>query len=97
MTTAIKLPNKSKGKRPTFFDDPAVDHLMSMVLELSAELSVVYARVDTLERVLEESKLVDRQRLESYEPPQSVETERGEWRKLFLERLFRTLQDTRRE
>jgi len=37
----IKLPRTSKGKRPHFFEDQSFDHLLAMIVELSAELSVV--------------------------------------------------------
>jgi hypothetical protein len=89
----VNLPRRSKGKRPTFFEDPSVDHLMTMVLELSAELSVVYTRLDTLERVLAEAKVIDRAGLEAYLPSADAEAERAEWRTLFLDRLFRTIKD----
>jgi hypothetical protein len=93
MNSDINLPRRSKGKRPTFFRDPSVDHLMTMILELSTELAVVYTRIDTLERVLEDAKLIQREGLETYKPDQKAETERAEWRALFLERLFRTVRD----
>ena len=93
MNSDINLPRRSKGKRPTFFADPSVDHLMIMILELSTELAVVYSRLDTLERVLEDAKLIQREGLETYKPDQKAETERAEWRALFLDRLFRTVRD----
>jgi hypothetical protein len=93
MTNPVDLPRRSKGKRPTFFDDPSVDHLMTMILELSTELSVVYTRLDTLERVLAEAKLIDRAGLETFEPDAAAEAERAQWRALFLDRLFRTIRE----
>ncbi len=87
---AIKLPRQSKGKRPQFFNDPAVDHLMAMVLELSAELTTVYAKVDTLERLLDKAGIIDRTIALGYHPDAEEEAERTKWRDLFLERLFRT-------
>ena len=91
MPSNIKLPRTSKGKRPHFFEDHSVDHLLAMVVELSAELSVVYSRLDTLERVLEDSKIIDRATLETYQPDRKTEEERAEWRTLFLDRLLRTV------
>jgi hypothetical protein len=91
MTEKVNLPRRSKGKRPTYFDDPSVDHLMTMILELSTELAVVYTRVDTLERVLEDANLINRDTLETYAPSAEAEVERAEWRALFLDRLFRTI------
>lgn len=93
MSTKVNLPRRSKGKRPTFFKDPSVDHLMTMILELSTELSVVYSRLDTLERVLEDAKLIKRAGLETYQPDATAEAERAEWRALFLDRLFRTIRE----
>lgn len=66
---------------------------MAMVLELSAELSVVYTRLDTLERVLEEEKNGLRDRVEAYQPAPKVEAERAEWRELLLDRMFRTIRE----
>ncbi|HLG87210.1 MAG TPA: hypothetical protein VKZ79_08440 [Alphaproteobacteria bacterium] len=97
MSDKVELPRRSKGKRPTFFDDPAVDHLMTMILELSTELSVVYTRLDTLERVLEEANLIDRAKLEAFEPGPRAEADRAEWRALFLDRLFRTIREAKGE
>jgi hypothetical protein len=93
MNTPVKLPRRSKGKRPTFFADPAMDHMMTMIVELSTELSVVYSRLDTLERVLSEANLIERAQLEDYEPDAAAEAERAAWRAQFLDRLFRTIRD----
>jgi hypothetical protein len=93
MAKDINLPRRSKGKRPTFFEDQSIDHMMTMILELSTELAVVYSRVDTLERVLEEANLISRDKLESYKPDPATEAERAEWRVLFLDRLFRTIRE----
>jgi hypothetical protein len=93
MASDINLPRRSKGKRPSFFEDQSIDHMMTMILELSTELSVVYSRLDTLERVLEDAKLIPRERLETYKPDQKAEGERAEWRALFLDRLFRTIRE----
>jgi hypothetical protein len=41
----------AKGKRPQFSDTAGVDQLMSMVLVLASELSVVRDRLDAIERV----------------------------------------------
>lgn len=49
----VKLPRVSKGKRSRFFDDPAIDQMMTFMLELMAEVSSLHERQDTLERLLE--------------------------------------------
>ena len=47
-TTANKLPRKAKGKRPQYFDDPAVDKLHLMLMAVIEELSVSRDRIDTI-------------------------------------------------
>jgi hypothetical protein len=91
MSGSSELPRASKGKRPHFFDDSASDHLLAMVLELAAELNVVYARIDTLERVLADATLLDRTRLQNYTPSQDAEDAREAWRDALLQRLFQTV------
>ena len=50
-----KLANaKSKGKRPYFFDDPAVERVLSITMAVATELAVTRERLDTVERLLEE-------------------------------------------
>ena len=46
-----RIPLSHRGKRPRFFDASGTDELMSMVLELTAELWVVKKRLYLLERV----------------------------------------------
>lgn len=43
------LPAQARGDRPRFFDDPAVDALLAMVLELAKEGWVTRHRLATLE------------------------------------------------
>ena len=95
MTDKIALPKIAKGKRPVVFEDANIDHLVTMVLEMSAELYAVYQRLDTVERMLDEAKLVDRTKIDDYQPSEAAEAERAEWRELFLERLFRTVRADR--
>ena len=41
----IKLPRTAKGKKPVYFD-PVTDKLLSMIMTLMGELSVVRDRLD---------------------------------------------------
>ena len=41
--------NKPKGKRPYFFDDPAVERVLNITMAVASELAVARERVDTLE------------------------------------------------
>ncbi len=40
MADPVKLPRRSRGPKPQFFSDPAIDHLMAMIIALTGELSV---------------------------------------------------------
>ncbi|MBL8642520.1 MAG: hypothetical protein JNK21_01195 [Rhodospirillaceae bacterium] len=85
----VKLPRVSKGKRPQYFDDPAVDQLMTFVIELTAEVSVLYDRIDTIERLLDSKGTVSRADIEAYRAPPPVEAERSARRDGYLRRVFR--------
>ena len=85
----IKLPRHSKGKRPYFFDDPAIDQMMTFIIELTAEVSVVYDRLDTVERILATKGTLTRDDIENYRAPDAVEAERMARRDGYLKRVFR--------
>ena len=85
----VSLPRASKGKRPHFFDDPAVDQLMTFLLELMAETAALRDRVDTIERLLDAQGSITRADIEGYHADTLVEGERTAWRKGFIERVLR--------
>jgi hypothetical protein len=86
---AVKLPLTTKGKRPSFFDDPAIDQMMTFILELTAEVSVMRERLDTVERLLDAQGSVTRAAIEDYQPTPEVEAERNAWREAYLKRVLR--------
>ena len=63
MTT--KIPMESRAKRPAFFADSAIDQVVTMMMELMAELWVVKERVHTLEKVLSTHGLEVAEEIES--------------------------------
>ncbi len=85
----VTLPRHAKGKRSVFFDDPAIDQMMTFIIELSAEVSVVYDRLDTVERLLDEKGTISRDDIEAYRPDEKVEGERNTRREGYLKRVFR--------
>lgn len=85
----VKLPRVSKGKRPRFFDDPAIDQMMTFLLELMAETSSLRERIDTIERLLDEKGNISREDIENYRPDPTVEAERSAWTQAFLRRVMR--------
>jgi hypothetical protein len=86
---AVTLPRQTRGKRPQFFDDPAIDQVMTFVLELATEVAVMRTRLDTVERLLDEHGSVTRAAIEAYEPPPEVEAERDDWRAGYFRRVLR--------
>lgn len=79
------LPKAAKGKRPQFFEDPAIDALVSMMTELARETWVTRARLAALEHA---AGAVD---LESVVLPPETEAALAAQRQAFVERLFRVL------
>ena len=85
----ITLPRTSKGKRPQFFDDPAIDQLMTFFLEMMTEMSTLRERVDTIERLLDEKGTVSREEIEAFRPDAAGEAERAAWCAAFIRRVMR--------
>lgn len=88
-TPGVSLPRSAKGKRPHFFDDPAIDQVMTFLLELMAETSAMRDRIDTIERLLDAKGSITRADVEDYRAPPEIEAERTAWRKGFVERVLR--------
>lgn len=87
--TTERIRRTSRGKRPIYFSDPAIDKLMAVVLSLVGELSVCRERVDALERILCDKGLLLRDEIEGFEPDDEAQAERDASRKAYIERVFR--------
>jgi hypothetical protein len=81
----------ARVKRPHFFADPALDQMMSIVLALAEEVSVLRDRVDAGERLLDRNGVLTRADLERYVPDAAAEAERQARRADYLARLFRVI------
>jgi hypothetical protein len=77
-----------KGRRPQFFQDPAIDQLHGMVMAMATEMAVLYERVDTMERIAADKGVMLREELARYRPGADAQAEREAWRQRFLARLF---------
>lgn len=84
----VQLPRVAKGKRPHFFDNPDIDQMMTFILELMTEFSVMRDRLDVVERLLDQHGVVTREAIESFHD-EKVDTERAAWRKDFIARVLR--------
>ena len=87
-----KLKRKAKGERPYFFDDPAIDKLLAMLMGLAGEVSVLRDRLDTVERLAEQNKLFTRTEVENYQPDEDALKERAERRAVFLSEVTRIIE-----
>jgi hypothetical protein len=83
---------KAKGKRPAYFEDPAIDRTLSIVMALVAEVSVMRERIDTIERLLEAKGSITRADIESYTPDRAAGKERGLLTKAYIGRIMRGVQ-----
>lgn len=83
---------KAKGKRPQYFDDPAVDRILSIVMAVAGEVAVLRERLDTVERLLEAKGSVTRAEIEAYVPDRAAGNERGLLHKDYLARILRAVQ-----
>jgi len=85
---------KAKGKRPVYFDAPENEQTLSILMALVAEVSVVRERLDTVERLLEESGSIDRVAIENFAPDREAAFERGLKTREYIARVMRSVQQS---
>ena len=83
---------KPKGKRPYFFEDPAVERVLAMLMAVTQELAVTRERLDTVERLLEKSGHLNRADIEAYAPTPEAATERAQATRAYIARVMRIVQ-----
>jgi len=88
---SVNLPLRAKGKRATFYKDPAVDQLFAIVTMLTQELSVAFDRIETVERMLDKNGVISRADIEAYKPGEQEEGERTQRRDEYIGRVFNIL------
>lgn len=85
-----KLANaKAKGKRPYFFDDPAVERVLSITMAVATELAVTRERLDTVERLLEDGVAISKANIDAYRPDDDAAKERQQWHADYISRILR--------
>lgn len=87
----IRLPREPKGRRARFYQDPAIDQLMAIVAALTAEVSVAFERIDTLERLLEQAGTLTQADIEAFRPDADASAERSRRREELIQRVFQVL------
>ncbi|MDX2144414.1 MAG: hypothetical protein SFV19_13745 [Rhodospirillaceae bacterium] len=89
----VRVPQTSKGVRPTFFDDPANDRIVSMLMALITEVSVMRDRLDTVEAIAEKKGIILAKEIETFEPDPARAEERERRRQEFVDRVFYVFQE----
>ncbi|MFN3591332.1 MAG: hypothetical protein ACK4TG_04005 [Thermaurantiacus sp.] len=85
----MSLPERARGPRPRFFDDPAIDTLMAMFLDLAQEQWVTRARLAALEHWAAHEVTVARSPWsDDYRLPPEAEAQLAEERAAFVRRIM---------
>jgi hypothetical protein len=83
---------KAKGKRPYFFDDPAVERVLSITMAVATEVAVLRERMDTIERLMETGQTVSKAAIDAFKPDDTAARERQEWHAAYVARILRIVQ-----
>lgn len=83
---------RAKGKRPDFLGDANDERMLSILLAIAGEVSVLKERLDTVERLLEVKGTISRADIENYQPDRDAAYERALMTKEYLARIMRGLQ-----
>lgn len=86
---------RAKGKRPQFFDDPAVERVLSITMAVATELAVARERIDTLERLLVQRGVLDADAVDRYVPDPAAQARRDAWGREYVARVLRILEQDR--
>ena len=89
---ARRLPRAAKGKRARFHETDGVDQLFSIIVALTAEVSALSERLQSLEAVLEKGRKIPRQAIEKYEISDGELATRAAEREALIERVFQVLE-----
>jgi hypothetical protein len=73
---------------PAFFDNPAIDHLIAVTLELGAELWVQRERMRVIEKLLGANGIVTATMIEQYRPSEEELAASRTERDSFVSRLY---------
>ncbi|MCA9267633.1 MAG: hypothetical protein KDE14_07520 [Rhodobacteraceae bacterium] len=95
MSNRIKTPRRTKAMRPQYFSDPNMDQMHAMIVAMAAEISVLYDRFDTMERIMDAKGVVSRSDIEDWRPDEAAYEDRKDKRDDLIRRIFRSVHDAR--
>jgi len=78
----------SRGKRPGFYEEPALDQMMSMLIVLAGEVSVLADQLDSTQRVLAKHGIDAAGEIATLELDAEALEAREARRQAMLERMF---------
>lgn len=84
----MSMKRSAQGKRPHFYETPALDQMMSMIMVLAGEVSVLADHVDSIERVAAAKGLDLRAGIAELALDQPALEEREARRQALLGRMF---------
>ncbi|MCB2107113.1 MAG: hypothetical protein KDE14_05405 [Rhodobacteraceae bacterium] len=90
--TARLASRRAKGAHPHFFDDANIDRLVTMVMLLAEEVSVLRERLETHEHVAAAKGAFTPEDIEGFKASDDVNDARDAWRKKFIDRLIQPLE-----
>jgi hypothetical protein len=88
----VRVARVARGKKPQYFADPAVDKLLWITMTLVGELSVARDRIDAVERLLEQRRVLRVADVDAYQPDPAAEAARERRRQAYLDRVLRAVQ-----
>lgn len=86
-------PRRARGDQTQFFDNPMEETLLSMVMALLGEVSVLRDRLDAHERLLTAGRPVDPASVDGYMPSEAEEAARQLVRQRMLRHVMRPIRD----
>jgi|TARA_B110000438_G_scaffold69091_1_gene69356 hypothetical protein len=81
------LPGFKRGN-PTYFENEVIDHLISITLELGAELWVIKDRLAHVEEILSEENKLTLDALDTGKPSALLQEKLDEERKKIIKRIY---------
>ncbi len=85
----MSVEGPERGKKPQYFEDPALDCLYQMVLVLGEELAALREQLDAMLAIHEQGGVPTAAAVDEFDPGEKYE----DVRRAFVERLLEPLQD----
>ena len=87
----MKPVQPSQNPEQTFFQDPATDRVLAMLMALSAEVWILNDRLKTIEALLDKQGVISRDDLENYVPDAESSESIAAERQAFVRNLMEPL------